>query len=326
MAEKSAGILLHGSTSPEEVIKLCRFVEQKGFPELWVSEDYFMLAAFSSAAMALQATQSIKVGIGIVSSVVRHPAVAAMEIATLARAFPGRLYAGIGHGVPAWTKQMGLFPKSQLKAMRETVTSIRRLLAGEVLTETGHFHFDQVRLEHPISDVPIYTGVTGPKSLSLSGEIADGTILSALAGPKYVKWAQQITVQAAKEAGRDSNHKLPTYVLYSISKKRQEARAIAKATAAFYLFAMGPTALTHAYGINDDLEDMIKRGGAEQVEQEMPEEWLDWLTISGEPDECAEGIKALHEAGATSVIVAPIPSDTLREQIALTANEVLPKL
>ena len=326
MTDKHTGILLHGSTSPADLTDLCRFVEASGFSELWVSEDYFMLAGFSSAALALQATGRVQVGLGIVSSVVRHPAVTAMETATIAGAFPGRFHVGIGHGVPAWTKQMGLFPKSQLQVMKQTVTSIRRLLAGETLSESGHFQFDQVRLEHPVANVPLYTGVTGPKSLMLSGEIADGTILSALAGPKYVNWARQITSEAAKAADVDGVHRLPTYVLYSISKNRDEARAIAKATAAFYLFAMGPTALTNAYGINDDLADMINRGGAGQVEKDMPEEWLDWLTICGEPAECAERIGALYRAGATSVILAPIPAETLRKQIELTAKEVLPRI
>ena len=326
MTEKHTGILLHGSTPPADLIDLCRFVEDNNFSELWLSEDYFMLAGFSSVAIALQATRKIDVGLGIVSSVVRHPAVTAMEISTVAGAFPGRLHMGIGHGVPAWTKQMGLFPKSMLQAAKETVTSIRRLLDGETLSESGHFHFDGVRLEHPVANVPVYMGVTGPKSLALSGEIADGTILSALAGPKYVEWARQTTGKAALAAGVDRDHKLPTYVLFSISRNRNEARAIARAAAAFYLFAMGPTALTDAYSINDTLADMTDRGGAELVQKEMPEEWLDWLTICGEPDECAERINALYHAGSTSVILAPIPAETLRQQIELTAKEVLTRL
>jgi alkanesulfonate monooxygenase SsuD/methylene tetrahydromethanopterin reductase-like flavin-dependent oxidoreductase (luciferase family) len=106
-------------------------VEDLGFAELWLSEDYFFLGGFASAAIALQATRKIPVGIGVVASVVRHPAVTAMEIATLAGAFPGRLYPGIGHGVPVWMKQVGIYPKSVLGTLRESVTGIRRLLAGE---------------------------------------------------------------------------------------------------------------------------------------------------------------------------------------------------
>jgi alkanesulfonate monooxygenase SsuD/methylene tetrahydromethanopterin reductase-like flavin-dependent oxidoreductase (luciferase family) len=35
-------------------------------------------------------------GVGIVAAVARHPAVTAMEVASLARTYPGRFSAGIG--------------------------------------------------------------------------------------------------------------------------------------------------------------------------------------------------------------------------------------
>ena len=124
------GVILHGSTPPEELIGLSQLVENSGFDQLWLSEDYFFLGGISSTVSALQATKNIPVGLGIISAVVRHPAVTAMEIATTSRLFPGRLMAGIGHGVPAWTQQMGVYPSSPLTAMREAVTAVRRLLDG----------------------------------------------------------------------------------------------------------------------------------------------------------------------------------------------------
>lgn len=320
------GVLLHGSTVPSELADLSRFVEDHGFAELWLSEDYFLLAGFASAGIALQATGRIPVGLGVVASVVRHPAVTAMEIATLAGAFPGRVYPGIGHGVPAWTRQMGMYPKSVLGTLRESITGIRRLLAGETYSAEGHFHFDQVSLQHPVDGVPLYTGVLGPKSLALSGEIADGTILSAMSGPRYVARAKEITSAAAKSAGRSGDHKLPTFVLYSIDRNRERARSAARSFASFYLAEMGPSPVTSVYGIDDELAAMIERGGAEQIHKDMPDEWLDWLSVSGEPDECVERITALHRSGATSVIVGSIPTETTREQLQLTAAEVLPKL
>ena len=89
-----------------------------------------------------------------------------MEIATLGRAFPDRLTAGIGHGVPAWTRQMGVYPASPLSVLREVVTTIRRLLEGETVSQhEGHFHFETVKLSHPLPGAEIVTGVLGPKSL-----------------------------------------------------------------------------------------------------------------------------------------------------------------
>src|ERR1700685_713267 len=173
------------STIPvSQLINAYQRAEQCGFDELWVHEDYFYHGGFAAAATALKATERIAVGIGIVSAMVRHPAVTAMEIATLAGAHPGRLRVGIGHGAPEWMRQLGLQQKSPLSALREVLTSVRRLLGGETLSQSGLFHFDAVRLAYPNPEVPLYTGVIGPKSLALSGESADWTVIPVIVGGK----------------------------------------------------------------------------------------------------------------------------------------------
>jgi alkanesulfonate monooxygenase SsuD/methylene tetrahydromethanopterin reductase-like flavin-dependent oxidoreductase (luciferase family) len=97
----------------------------------------------TSAAIALVATRTLKVGIGLLPATAYNPLFAAMEITTLARAFPGRIMPGFGHGVGAWMAQIGAAPKSSLKTLAETVNVVRQLLSGEVVTT----HRDQVDLE-----------------------------------------------------------------------------------------------------------------------------------------------------------------------------------
>ena len=65
--------------------------------ELWLIEDCFSTTGPSLAAAALTATERMEVGIGILPAVVRHPAMTAMELATLADLGGGRFTAGIGH-------------------------------------------------------------------------------------------------------------------------------------------------------------------------------------------------------------------------------------
>ena len=62
---------------------------------------------------------------------------ARQPIATLARAYPGRFRPGIGHGVPAWTAQMGLTVASPMSALRETLVGVRSLLSGAKVTDGG---------------------------------------------------------------------------------------------------------------------------------------------------------------------------------------------
>ena len=50
---------------------------------------------------------SVRVGIGLLPVPLRNLALAAMEIATLARLFPDRFVPAIGHGVLDWMGQVG---------------------------------------------------------------------------------------------------------------------------------------------------------------------------------------------------------------------------
>jgi alkanesulfonate monooxygenase SsuD/methylene tetrahydromethanopterin reductase-like flavin-dependent oxidoreductase (luciferase family) len=322
------GLVLGSLLPPERIPHVAATGERLGFCELWLAEDYFFTGGISGATAALAATERIPVGLGIVSAVVRHPALLAMEVATISRMYPGRLLPGIGLGVPAWIQQMGLQPPSQLAALRESVTSVRRLLAGEELTETGRvFAFDRVKLTHPPAEtLPIYLGVLGPKGLELSGEVADGTVVSVLASPAYVRWLRERTAAGAARGGRTGHHRVATFALCHVAKHGAAAKAAARATLAFYLWAVGPTALTEVYGVNDQLRDMLERGGADLIARELPDAWVDDLAIAGDPDEVATRIRALLDAGSDSVALFPVPFEQADEVIELAAAEVLPLL
>tara|TARA_Y100001970_G_C14259133_1_gene878158 strand:+ start:12094 stop:13068 length:975 start_codon:yes stop_codon:yes gene_type:complete len=324
MSEKRPiGVFILGDIEPENIIPLSKKVEEYGFDELWFAEDYFMISGFASAAMALQATKTIKVGVGIVSAVVRHPSVTAMEASTISRAYPGRFTLGIGHGVPAWIKQMDLYPKSVLSSMRESVTSIKRLLAGEEITQKGeYFSFDRVALTHPDPNLSVLTGVVGPKSIDLCADIADGMIVSVLGGPKYVQAAHN---QISKRRG-DSKFKMVTYALCSVGDDIQKKREDVRSATAFYLNAMGPTYISDIYGISHETESMIKKGGARTLESAMPDEWLDFLAIAGSPKDCEDSINQFFEAGSSSVVLCIVPTESLAEQLQKIGQEVLPNL
>jgi 5,10-methylenetetrahydromethanopterin reductase len=319
----SLGVSLGGAISPALLVDAYQLIEKRGFREIWIHEDYFYHGGFSAAAIALQATRHIAVGIGIVSAVVRHPAATAMEVATLATTYPGRLRVGIGHGAPMWMKQLGLYPKSPLRALREVMTSVRRLLDGETLTQSGLFTFDAVQLTHPAPGVPLYAGVIGPKSLALSGEIADGTVLTVMSGPKYIAYARDVTAGAAKQAGRSRVHELPALTLCFVDRDERVARSNARRVVAKMLAEAGPDILTNLYGIDAQLSDMIARGGTHIVEAEMPEEWIDWFVAAGEPAQCLERIRALASAGATSVILTLTDAAQIRSSVDLLADQIL---
>jgi alkanesulfonate monooxygenase SsuD/methylene tetrahydromethanopterin reductase-like flavin-dependent oxidoreductase (luciferase family) len=129
--DHSLGVMFRREYAPENLPAFARRAEEAGFDELWLVEDNLYGGGISSAATALAVTDAISVGVGIMPAVVRNPVFAAMEIATLSRLYPGRILPGLGHGVASWMRQIGAFPRSQLKALEEVTIAIRELLAGE---------------------------------------------------------------------------------------------------------------------------------------------------------------------------------------------------
>lgn len=182
------GVMFDRARPPEELAGFARAAQDCGLDELWVVEDLGWGGSVASAATALAATDRIVVGIGIAPAPLRNPALLAMELATLERLHPGRLIAGIGHGVGSWMTQVGAAVDSPLTLLEETIVGVRALLAGAVADLQGRYvKVDGLALVHPPATVPpLLAGVMKPRSLQLSGRVADGTILPEGAGPAAV--------------------------------------------------------------------------------------------------------------------------------------------
>ena len=327
MVAQSVGLVLGSEIAPEHLRPMVAEAERAGFGEVWLSEDCFFSGGISGAAIALGASERIPVGIGVVSAMTRHPAVLAMEIATLDRAFPGRVMPAVGLGVPAWLGQMGVKPPSGLRAVRDCVAVLRALLDGRQAESNDTFRADEVRLAHPPSaSIPLRMGVAGPKMLQLSGEIAGGTLLSVLASVEYVRWARAQIEQGRERVGlHGGTHRVTTFALCAIDEDSSRAKAAARRAVAFYLVAGGPNALTEAYGISEELRAMLAEGGPAEVERQMPDQWVEDLAVAGDPDECTAKIQGLLDAGSDGVALFPTPADNAQATVTALARRVLPR-
>jgi 5,10-methylenetetrahydromethanopterin reductase len=323
------GVSLGDMTPPESLGEKARWLEELGYSHLMVPEDYFYVPALVGATLALSATRSVPVGTSIVSGLVRHPAVLAMEIAGISRAFPGRFRPGIGLGLPAWLRQMGILPEKPVTALRESVTSLQRLLAGEVVTLEGKvLQLDAIGITHPaLEHVPITLGVMGPMLLELSGEIADGTLFGALAGVDFFRWAMAQVEKGLATSGRSADSMAySTVALTLVDRDGAAARAAARPILASFLGEFGVNTLTDAYGISGQVTEILERGGPEAMEAEMPDEWLEDLTLVGTPAEVVVKIRRWLDAGIDSICVF-LPDEQLeRATLQLVGEEVIPAL
>lgn len=197
--------------APEGIGATARAADTAGLDELWLWEDCFLAGGVSGAAIALANSERLTVGVGVLPVPLRNVALTAMEIATLHRAFPGRVRIGLGHGVQDWMKQVGAKVSSPMTLMREYLTCLSALLRGETVS----FHGKYVTLEDvtldwpPTTQVEILAAAVGPRTLALSGELANGTVLTQGTTPDQVR-------EAIGQIAPAGPHSIITYVLSAI--------------------------------------------------------------------------------------------------------------
>ncbi len=177
--------------APEQIGPVVRAAEQAGLAQLWIWEDCFKESGVATAAAMLGTTSRITVAIGLLPAPLRNVALTAMEVATLARLFPGRLTVGVGHGVQDWMGQVGARAGSPMTLLREYTTALSALLRGERVTTHGQYvRLDDVALDFPpLILPPLLIGGIRPRTVALAGELADGLIMPGGIPPADVRTA-----------------------------------------------------------------------------------------------------------------------------------------
>ena len=285
------GAVFRPQLPPERLQAVVRFADAVGLEELWLWEDCFREGGISTAAAALAWSERVRVGVGLLPVPLRNVAIAAMEAAALHRMFPGRAVLGVGHGVQDWMGQVGARAQSPVTLLREYLDALRALLRGERLTVSGRYvRLDDVALDWPpAGPVPVFAGAEGPRTLRLTGEAADGTILTAATPPDGVRRARQLIAEGRAAAGRGDGD--PHHVVV------------------YLLTATGPAAPAR-------LRAELAAEGLESVPG---------LGAAGDAGAVAEAVRRLAEAGADTVILQPTADEPDPEGfVRFTAEEVRP--
>ena len=315
------GVIFTADRLPEELPAFAVAAESAGLDELWLWEDCFLAGGIAASATALAATERIVVGLGVMPAVFRNPVACAMEIGTLARIHPGRFVAGLGHGVPAWIEQIGALPEKPVRALEESVSAVRRLLAGERVSTTGDYVdlADAQLGQAPAVAPPVVLGVRRPFGLRASGRSADGTILAEPSPPAYIHWARGRIDEGRTAAGRRDPHRVTVFVKGRIDPDRRHAREWVSQILLDGSVAAQLTPLDR----EDELAELRSMGDPAAIAARLPEDLLDQLTATGTPGQALAALKEIAAAGVDSIAIAPIgPSPD--EQLRLLARTVLP--
>jgi alkanesulfonate monooxygenase SsuD/methylene tetrahydromethanopterin reductase-like flavin-dependent oxidoreductase (luciferase family) len=334
--------------------------EGAGFSHAWVYDSQMLFSdPYVCMARCAEHTKTIKIGTGVTNPSSRIAPVTANSFATINALAPGRVILGIGTGNTA-RRTLGM-PAAKLAELREHIRICSDLLAGKTTDYAEGERHRQIKFLNAdggwynVKDqVPIYIAASGPKSLSLAGEIADGVILFGAVSPTLIDFVMKHVRDGAERAGRDPAE-IYTLCMTALHLTKPgeslETSAVRQAVGPFVssstnIFALSnPDPKTLPEELRDDIlgfrdvyrvpEGPIETrhlkmyadyllGFKEAHEKVVTEKIIRATTLTGTADEIVASIENMRAAGIHQVAIQPILS--ARDTIDAVADEILPKI
>ena len=315
-------LYLQDAQSIREGIEIARYAEAKGFEAVWQADSRLVRDATIPMAAFAATTDTVKIGAGVVDIWSRNPARLASTFATLDDLAPNRIILGLGAWWDPLAAKVGVERRRPLLAMREIVTAVRGLLAGEKVTLHGEFvHLDGVEIdyvhqERGAKELPIYIGATGMQMMELAGEIADGVVLNYLVSPDYNQRALDALERGTRRAQRSlTDIDRPQLIVCSMSADRSEALDAARLLVTQYL-GQQPH-IMKASGVPTSLLDEISsvmtwpatHDEVRRASRLVSDEIVQMICAAGTPEECVKKVDEYIASGCTSPILYPLGPD-----------------
>ena len=228
-------------------------------------------------------------------------------------------------GTASPTRSPGAAPASTSRSSKQIVAREGRvefegkhftlpLTEGEGVTGQGK----ALKLNvHPLrSEIPIYLGAIGRKSVELAAEVADGWIPIFFSVDKWEDaWGEHIQAGLEKSGRTRDDFAVSPSVQVAIDGDLDAARGLVKAGLLLYLGGMGSKKtnfyadLTRRFGfaeVADEVQSLYLDGKREEAYAAIPDELVDATAMIGTEDEVAERVKRFADAGVDRMIVSPM--------------------
>jgi F420-dependent oxidoreductase-like protein len=306
--------------------------ERLGVDCVWTAETWGFDAATQAAYLAAR-TSTIKVGTGVMQLLSRTPAMIAMTALSLQAMSGGRFLLGLGASGPqvieGWHGQP--FART-LPRIRDAVAIIRMITRGERVQYKGDYYElplpggegKALKSGVPPAEIPIYLATLGPKSLELTGEIADGWLGTSFM-PEHADVFLDRIRAGAERAGRDMSEidlQVPAGVV-AFSNDVKRLIAPRKPGLAFTLGAMGSrqhnfyNAAYQRAGYAPEalaVQELWLEGKREQAARMVPDELVLQTNLLGTDAMVRDRLRLYRDAGITTIRVQP-EGENLAERV-----------
>jgi F420-dependent oxidoreductase-like protein len=299
-----------------------RETERLGVDSAWSGEAWGF-DAFTPLAYMAGKTERVKLGTSIAQVGTRTPAAIAMTALTLASLSDDRFILGLGTSGPQVIEGWHGIPFARaVTRLRETVEIVRMATRGERVTYGGTVYQlplpggegRALKVGAPPRPVPIYLATLGPKSLEMTGELADGWIASSFM-PDHADVFFEPIRRGAERAGRSfADLDLHAGGVVAFSDDLDQLIAPRKPGFAFEIGAMGSPSRNFykdAYARQGypDLAERVQALWLDRKREEaaalIPDEFVIKSNLLGTDDMVKQRIRVYRDAGVTTIRADP---------------------
>jgi 1,4-dihydroxy-2-naphthoate polyprenyltransferase len=318
------GLAARGSVS--ETVAWAEQARRAGLDSVWVHDSYFERDAVTYASAIASRVGGIRVGMGALNPLTRHPVLVAMTVSAIDDMAPGRVLLGMGTGLPLRLGQMGIpyTPDAGLEAVSKAIDTMRALWSGERVPP-GQAGLPPVQpMFPPVHRVPIYIAAYRSAFLRLAGSKADGYLARPAESIASLRRMLETMRAASVAAGRPEDAvEVAGYLLTLVDRSRREALNRAKREPfVIYMMSVQSDLAMRRAGLDPELKNRIAEAWrAEDYHRAanlIPDELLDAFMLCGTREEVAAGAAAYHQAGMDLPLLQPVlqAEDQVREVLA----------
>jgi alkanesulfonate monooxygenase SsuD/methylene tetrahydromethanopterin reductase-like flavin-dependent oxidoreductase (luciferase family) len=192
------------------------------------------------AAALLAAHPRLSVQTGVYLLALRHPAVVARQLATIALLAPGRFTFGVGVGGddPRELELCGINPRERGARTSEALRCVRAFMTGDDVNFQGRFfHLRGAIRPAPVVPIPILVGGRSDAALERAAQLGDGWLALWISPRRFEEATARIETTSA-EAGRSGvrwEHALQLWAGFGSSIAGARKRLSAAMEAAYAL-------------------------------------------------------------------------------------------
>lgn len=352
MSRVSFGVGLFETEAPARTLQLSRTAEAVGFDSIWVG-DSNMIWREVYVLLGAIATQTSRLALctGVTHPEVRHPAVIASAMVTLAELAGERVRLGIGIGGTG-PANLGL-PVVPVGELKKAIVDIRGLTRGETVDLGGYqgciprtlpgtwpLTWEKLetagfkgRISYAHHNIPIYVGAGSEKTLRMAAAVADGVITSGTAWDPLPDRLARLRSEEQRVGRPPGSIKALCWTPCSIASNPVEALRAVKAMVANQ--AAGNLGLRIRRGLPVSEEDRVAweritehydtmQHMTEEHAALVPDRWMKYV-LFGTAEQVREQVKEIVAQGWQEIGIIPFGKD--REAIVRAFGEqVIQKL